>query len=935
MADKEPTPDSGPRVIVYKGTPSPSVASVNQHGPKSAKKADVNPSASDAGEAFNKFTAASGKDQLIDPPFDFDAVADLGEKNSILPPLIQAMVVNIDGTGAEIIDDDTAAADESEAGKKKAENERIAIREYFDEPFPGESFLTQRRAMRNEQERIGNAYLEVMRNALGEVVFWKPITPAKNMRLVRLDDPVDVVKVVTRNGKDQQVTVPVRERRFVQAVGTNVVWFKEFGASRDVNRETGEWAPKGSLDFGLRGNEIIHFKNQSDPFSPYGLPRWWSNSPSVVGSRRAEEFNLLFFDSGGIPPMMLIVSGGALATEAEKALRDHFLATGANRHAAVVLEAYSTGGNVDNPSNVKIQVERFGSERQNDCHDAETEVLTQGGWVRFSDLKPQAPVGTMNPDTTRLEWQVPTKHVEYEYDGPMHLIKSKHSEALVTPNHDLYTSRRTGGRYRKIKAVDAVRQQAVFSAPDASVCVGWTETEIADSIVSAKAFGYVLGLYLGDGCATRSIRLGAKNPDKIANFELGLKALAEDIGGDVRRYDSNNGAISVELYAPSIAAWMTLEAGSHAHVKVIPEMAFSMSLGGREALLKGLLDTDGQSSRKGTGWSYNTVSRKLADGVQRLGLSLGWRAAISEDEIPSGSYYRVRLSRARETYIQQPEVVFYKGKVYCVEVENHLVVTRRNGRPIVTGNSMFEKYIENCDKRVQRSFRIPGQFIGMSDDFTFATALSSMMVAEAQVFACERQEFDEIINLKLMPELPNGEKYLYRSKTLALRDAERQLVGLALIQSKIPPKTLVERVGETIGMPDLTLTDEDVQVLLDKETADRDAKARQPVVGAIPPGAGEGKDPKTPKKKFEFSPGMLTMAQEMAEVLQIGLARPEEIARFRSVRKQVETLDDGQREQFRKLLTAHMLPALENDPDGAQELVAHALDVTTREVEGR
>ncbi len=617
-----------PRVIIYKGAESPSVATVNQHGPKGRDKADVNPSSSDAGEAFSKFQTKGGKEQIVNPPFDFDIVADLGEKNSILPPLIQAMVVNIDGTGAEIVDNERNQIEpDDEAGKEKSKTERAAVQEYFDEPFPGESFLTQRRSMRNEQERIGNAYLEVMRNAQQEVVFWKPITPAKNMRLVRLDAAVDVKKTVTRNGKDVGIVVPMRERRFIQAVGTDLVWFKEFGASRDVNRKTGEWAPLGTLKFEDRGNEIIHFKNQSDPFGPYGLPRWWSNSPSVVGSRRAEEFNLLFFDSGGIPPMMLIVSGGALATEAEKALRDHFLATGVTRHAAVVLEAYSTGGTVDNPSNVKIQVERFGSDRQND--------------------------------------------------------------------------------------------------------------------------------------------------------------------------------------------------------------------------------------------------------------------------------------------------------------------------------SMFEKYIANCDKRVQRAFRIPGQFIGMSEDFSFATALSGMMVAEAQVFACERAEFDEVINLKLMPELPNGESYLYRSKTLSMRDAERQIAGLELIQSKISPKVLVERVGETIGMPDLTLTDEDVEALKERETLDREAKARQPAFGAAPPGAegsepvapgGKKKppvDPKGAKKKGEFLPGIVSMARDMAHVLEIGLARPEEIREFQNLRAKVETLDAGQRDQFRTLLTAHLLPVCENDPEGAEELVAHALDVTSAEVERR
>lgn len=634
MAEK-PNPSAeaaGPRVIIYKGQPSPSVAAANQHGPKTAEKADVNPSATDAEEVFKAYqTGEGGKSQLINPPFDFDIVADLVGKNSILPPLIAAMVVNIDGTGAEITENEVAldVAEDKKPSDDTIEKEKAAIQEYFDEPFPGQSFLTQRRSMRGEQESIGNAYLEVMRNAMDEVVFWKPITPAKNVRLVRLDNPVDVTKTVTRNGKETSVVVPMRERRFVQAVGSKMVWFKEFGASRDLNRETGEWAPKKSLAFELRANEIIHFKNQDDPFSPYGIPRWWSNSPSVIGSRRAEEFNLMFFDSGGIPPMMLIVSGGALAETAEKALRDHFLATGINRHAAVVLEAYSTGGTVDSPSNVKIQVERFGGERQND--------------------------------------------------------------------------------------------------------------------------------------------------------------------------------------------------------------------------------------------------------------------------------------------------------------------------------SMFEKYIAECDKRVQRAFRIPGQFIGMSDEFTFATALSSMMVAEAQVFACERNEFDEIVNLKLMPELPNGDKYLYRSKTLALRDSERQLAGLEMIAAKLPPKTLVERVGETIGMPDLTLDDEALAVLDERETADREAKARQPAFGAVPPGeeggegepklkpgqAKPGKGKPEPKEKGEYLPGIVSMARDMAEVLQIGLSRPEEIREFQNLRSKVETLDAGQRDQFRTLLTAHMLPAIENDPEGAEELTAFALDVTTREVEAR
>ena len=622
-------PEKRGRVIVYNGGASQSLGVLNQHAAptpikpgRKKNKADVNPAVADVHDAFINFQTVPGsRDQLLQPPFDFDVVADLVSKNSILPPLIEVMVVNIDGTGAEIIVnekliDEEKEGDDKVAAEKIERAEKAAIQEYFDEPFPGQSFLTQRRAMRGEQESIGNAYLEIMRNAKQEVVFWKPIIPAKNVRLVRLDDAVDVMKTVKRGGKDQEIIVSVRERRFVQAFGKNIVWFKEFGASRDLNKKTGEWSALNTLKFEDRANEIIHYINQRDPFSPYGLPRWWSNAPSVIGSRRAEEFNLMFFDSGGIPPMMVIVSGGALAVEAEKALRDHFMATGPNRHAAIVLEAYGTGGDIDKPSNVKIQIERFGSERQSD--------------------------------------------------------------------------------------------------------------------------------------------------------------------------------------------------------------------------------------------------------------------------------------------------------------------------------SFFENYIERCDHRTQRSFRIPSQFLGMSDDFTFATALSSMLVVEAQVFAPERAEFDEHINLKLMPELPNGEKYIYRSKKLSLADAEKQLSGLGLIKTLLPPKTLVEKVGEVVGWPNLTLSDEELDEIGAQRDREFELKTRlsflrtsndpgdkKPGDKKKPPVNDKGK----PVKKYDFLPGIVSLAADMSEVLQIGFARPEEARAFQALREKVVTLDADSMDQFRTLLVAHLLPAFEHDPNGAHELITQVFEV--------
>ncbi len=111
---------------------------------------------------------------------------------------------------------------------------------------------------------------------------------------------------------------------------------------------------------------MIWFTNKPDVDTPYGLPRWISNAPSVVGAREAEEFNLQYFASGGVPPLLIIVSGGRMAEEAEKLLTQHFMSNGPNRHNAAIMEAYATGGDIDSPQNVKVTVERFGSERMTD-----------------------------------------------------------------------------------------------------------------------------------------------------------------------------------------------------------------------------------------------------------------------------------------------------------------------------------------------------------------------------------------------------------------------------------------------------------------------------------------------------------------------------------------------------------------------------------------
>jgi PBSX family phage portal protein len=68
-------------------------------------------------------------------------------------------------------------------------------------------------------------------------------------------------------------------------------------------------------------------------------------------------------------------------------------------------------------------------------------------------------------------------------------------------------------------------------------------------------------------------------------------------------------------------------------------------------------------------------------------------------------------------------------------------------------DALFQNYSANNQDKVRRAFRIPPIFVGRSDDYTRATAESSRVLADEQIFAPEREEFDGLINRIIFPQM--------------------------------------------------------------------------------------------------------------------------------------------------------------------------------------
>ncbi len=298
---------------------------------------------------------------LLAPPFDLKLLKRLCQENNALQPCIEAMVTNIDGTGFEFI------ADDMKPEEQDTDEGANDLWDFFGEPWPGESFVTIRKQVRRDVEQTGNGYIEVIRNALGELCFMR-YADSTLTRLVELDQPVVVSKTITRKGVTAEMRVSMRERRFAQMSGGNrLIYFKEFGSERDLDKFTGEWAIKGkTIPYQRRASELLHYKALPSIASPYGVPRWISQLPSVLGSRKAEEFNLEFFDNGGVPPVLILLQGGVLSPDTRRAIENKTLGKASAKNRIQVVEAEPTGGSIDSPGTAKITVERFGAERQND-----------------------------------------------------------------------------------------------------------------------------------------------------------------------------------------------------------------------------------------------------------------------------------------------------------------------------------------------------------------------------------------------------------------------------------------------------------------------------------------------------------------------------------------------------------------------------------------
>lgn len=333
------------------------------------------------------------------------------------------------------------------------------------------------------------------------------------------------------------------------------------------------------------------------------------------------------------------------------------------------------------------------------CFDDKTEVFTDKGWKLFAEMDGTEKIYTLSPETRETEWQKSLRFYVGRYEGEMVWLHNQSTDLMCTPNHDLLYFTQKDSRLRFKEAKDFSTATFLYAGQQ------WKGEE-ADVIelggkkVDAKLYCRFMAYYLADGSrhAKTAVKIAQRNNEKM--FEE-LQGLPFKVWRDNDKIVIHNKSVADELAQYGTAAQ-----------KYVPPIIKTLSRGLICEFLDAYLKTDGYVARqkKASGFysehkSLFTTSEQMANDLGELAIKAGYRPKFDKVvnkgktiAFRNGEYalnhdlFVVHMNKRVNITHLKKDVVHYNGFIFCVEVPNHTLLVRRNGRVVWCGNCRHKAY---------------------------------------------------------------------------------------------------------------------------------------------------------------------------------------------------------------------------------------------------
>jgi glycosyltransferase involved in cell wall biosynthesis len=349
------------------------------------------------------------------------------------------------------------------------------------------------------------------------------------------------------------------------------------------------------------------------------------------------------------------------------------------------------------------------------CYDPETEVLTENkGWVKLPDYiygDYPGQVMTYNEHTGFLEYQMPTNEFAYPYKGKMYRQKSKYVDLLVTPNHMmpiLKRQRDNTWKLRKSMAIDIVGKKVKYlKTGEWDGDLSLVSITIGKKRIAFKDFCEFMGYYLSEGYVDHTPINGnytvaiCQNQPKLLKMMESLKKVTDN---KVFIIDNRKACVrDKEL-------WKYLINFGYAWDKYAPSLIKFADKDSIKTFLTAYAEGNGSyhKSKNTIQCSIVTSSIRMRDDLQELAIKAGYDSdyGISKPKDSKGNFgiskytcWRITLNRGIPRTVNDKvstdRIVDYEGMIYCLEVPNHNLLVRRNGKTVINGNSGYGKVTGN------------------------------------------------------------------------------------------------------------------------------------------------------------------------------------------------------------------------------------------------
>lgn len=332
---------------------------------------------------------------------------------------------------------------------------------------------------------------------------------------------------------------------------------------------------------------------------------------------------------------------------------------------------------------------RLSSSKPINCFDGETEILTEGGWVRFEDLQEGVAVAQWHSDGS-IDFAKPTAYHQGVHQGSMIRFCNQSADLLMTPNHRLPLLKNSG-RAVDVLAEDLMLLGAGYHTRHAGMYVGGDGVELSDDEIRFLVAVHADAHLAHQGGKT-VLDIVLARPRKIERLERLLKSL----NLSYEKKDRKPGRLArlkpVRFVVP------VSERLSDCLDYILPTGVWSQRVWGPWLLqmnrkqinvfVEEIWNWDSCYERQSM---YACQTKGSTDWVQILLVLSGIRTNTRLYTNKHGNQVWIddvrRTKTNAITHKAIRERVDWNDKVYCVTVPSDAIIVRRNGKVTITRQS--------------------------------------------------------------------------------------------------------------------------------------------------------------------------------------------------------------------------------------------------------